>query len=329
MSAPIVVLSAVRTPWGRMLGSLSDVSAVGLGFAASAEALRRSGLEASDVDRVFLGNVLAHGCGGSPAGAACEGLRLEAASMPLTVRAGCASGLAAISLAVEAISGGLARTALAGGFESASQSPHLAIGLRRGLRLGAGTLLDAARLDGPVGVLLEVPTGSLRTEHAEEALPGEILALELPPHSGGARKRLEHDEHPFPPGGTVEAQKLPLADGAAALVLASEPWARSRGLEPLCSVSVERDPLAAASTFSIIVTDLPADALEALRRASGSALDRQQPRDGPEPIPAHAAGADGTRLIVSLVHAVRREGGVGLALAGAAAGRILGLRVEP
>jgi len=313
-----------------MLGSLSDVSAVELGFAASGEALRRSGLAASDIDRVFMGNVLAHGYG-NPAGAVCERLRLNPGAMPLTVRAGCTSGLAATSLALEAISGGAARTALAGGFESASQAPHLALGLRRGLRLGGGALLDAARLDGPVGVLTgrTVESPSLREEGTWDPLPGELLGLDLPPPGGGATRRVERDEHPFPPGGTEEAPKPPLADGAAALVLASEPWARSRGLAPLCSISIERDPLAAASAFSIIVTDLPADALEALRRAAGPARGGPESSDGPEPIPAHASGADGARLIVSLAHAARRNGGAGLALAGDPTGGILALRVEP
>ena len=95
MPVPTVVLSAVRTPWGRLLGSLSDASAADLGAVAAREAIRRAAVEAAGLREAFFGNVHADGTGGHPAGALCRGAGLPSGIRALTIRAGCASGLAA------------------------------------------------------------------------------------------------------------------------------------------------------------------------------------------------------------------------------------------
>lgn len=325
MPAPAVVLSAVRTPWGRLMGSLSDVSGPELGALAISEAIRRSGLASTDIDRVYLGNVHAHGAGGNPAGAACTLAELRPAALPVTLRLGCASGLAAVALAIEAIAGGRARAVLAGGFESCSRAPHLALGLRGGLRLGGGVLRDAARLDGPAPDQTGGrPPGSAEAAAGPERKDEGICAVHLPRPVKGRDPDVTADETPGEePSGNGGP---PLADGAAALVIADASWAGKRGLHAGARLSVVDDAMEMVRRTAVLEADLPSGAL----RKIGDALRGESaggPRSAAGAAPwGHAAGADGARALVSMLHRLEAGSGLhGLALAGDASGAMVGI----
>lgn len=323
----VVILSAVRTPYARMLGALSEVPPPTLAKLALLETIERSDIDPRAIGRVVLGNVSAHALKGNPAAAA----SLEAGLpgiLPITIRAGCASGLLALALAAESIASGSCECAVAGGYESSSFAPHLAVGLRRGLRLGGGTLLDAARHDGPApGSSLEgsevAPSPRAgEAPHSEE----EILAV-TPPSRKGAAVVIGSDEAP---AGSHPADRPPLADGAAAIVLASSSFARDRGLRPMAEVRVlsgiQAQEIAGARR---IEADISADALSTLANMlPREALDRLSRSRGPLAT-GHACGADGATLVVSLVHALRSSGGGrGAAIASGASGEMAAIVVD-
>lgn len=143
-----VIVSAVRTPIGRFLGSLKDVPAVRLGSRVVAEALRRAALDPGEVDEVILGNVVSAGVGQNPARQAALGAGLPDTVAALTINKVCGSGLKAVVLAAQAVALGDARIVIAGGMESMSNAPYLLQGARTGLRLGHGKMLDAMIHDG-------------------------------------------------------------------------------------------------------------------------------------------------------------------------------------
>ncbi len=143
-----VIISAVRTPIGRFLGSLKDVPAVRLGSRVVAEALRRAALDPGDVDEVILGNAVSAGLGQNPARQAALGAGLPDTVAALTINKVCGSGLKAVVLGAQAVALGDARMVIAGGMESMSNAPYLLQGARTGLRLGHGKMLDAMIHDG-------------------------------------------------------------------------------------------------------------------------------------------------------------------------------------
>jgi acetyl-CoA C-acetyltransferase len=143
-----VILSAVRTPIGKFLGSLAPLSAVDLGAAAVAEAVKRAGIEPAQVDEIIMGNVVSAGLGQNPARQA--GLKggLDKRVAALTINKVCGSGLKAVGLAAQGIQTGNAEVVVAGGMESMSNAPFLLPHLRQGYRLGHVKMLDSMIHDG-------------------------------------------------------------------------------------------------------------------------------------------------------------------------------------
>lgn len=286
---------------------------------AAREAIRRAKVDPGRIDRALFGNVLADSTGGSPAAAACRAAGLPRGVMAITYRMGCASGLGAVAAAVEAIASGRARVVLAGGFESSSKAPHLAHGIRAGMRLGGGKLLDSARHDGP-GAHDPSPAeelAGLQALRREGGLDGQIVQLDSPNPRKGRPRTVEQDDEPAEGGG-----RPPLADGAAALVLASGPWAGRQGLRPLATLEIPEDPLDDAGGMAAIHADLPEQGWKELRRRSGAGC-QINPAGGGGAL-GHAAGADGARLAVSLAHSPAPDGGSGImAVAGDGHGVIL------
>lgn len=323
-----VLLSAARTPFGALMGSLSRLQAPALGALAVAGALRRAGITPEQVDRVYLGNVSAHAFKGNPAAAAWDGIGSEHGPDCLTVRAGCVSGLAAVGLALDAIASGACEVAVAGGFESSSCAPHLAAGLRRGLRLGAGSLLDAARHDGPAAIPVggESEAGTFDRARNNGLFAEEILPVELPARKKVPARSIDKDEGP---GLEAAGGKPALADGAAALVLASPEWAAKRKLEPLARLYLVHPPYGRqAESCRFLEADVTAEGVEALGLGPGRAHPGLNARGGPAQM-GHAAGADGARLLVSLVHALRQDsGGRGMAFASGSWGETAGVMAE-
>ncbi|MFM8981177.1 MAG: acetyl-CoA C-acetyltransferase [Planctomycetia bacterium] len=143
-----VIVSACRTPIGRFQGGLASFKAPQLGAVAVAEALRRAGVPGAEVDEVILGTVLQAGMGQNPARQAALAAGVPPEVPSVTINKVCGSGLKSVMLAAQAIRAGDADVLVAGGQESMTNAPFLATGVRDGLRLGHGQLLDAMVHDG-------------------------------------------------------------------------------------------------------------------------------------------------------------------------------------
>jgi acetyl-CoA C-acetyltransferase len=143
-----VIVSAVRTPTGKFLGSLKEFSAPQLGALVVREAVRRAGLDAALVDECIMGNVVAAGEGQNPARQAALNGGLAEHVAAMTINKVCGSGLKAVMLAAQGIATGDIDIAVAGGMESMSNTPYLLSRVREGLRMGNGTLVDSMIQDG-------------------------------------------------------------------------------------------------------------------------------------------------------------------------------------
>ena len=126
----IVIVGAARTPYGKLLGELSTLTSTELGAHAIRGALEKSGVDASLIDAVVMGQVLQAGVGQNPAKQAALGAGIPADAHTTTVNKVCLSGLSAIIDASRLLRSGEADVVVAGGMESMSQSPHLLPGLR-------------------------------------------------------------------------------------------------------------------------------------------------------------------------------------------------------
>ena len=143
-----VIISAVRTPVGKFLGSLKGFTATELGAMVVRESVRRAGVAPEDVDEVIMGCVIQAGLGQNPARqAALRGGLLPAVSA-VTVNKVCGSGLKAVMMAAQGIQLGDTDVVVAGGMESMSNAPYLIPKAREGYRLGNGVLVDAMIHDG-------------------------------------------------------------------------------------------------------------------------------------------------------------------------------------
>jgi acetyl-CoA C-acetyltransferase len=143
-----VILSAVRVPTGKFLGSLKGFSAPALGAMVVREAVARAGVPPELVDEVILGNVVSAGLGQAPARQAALHGGLPPKVAALTINKVCGSGLKAVMLAAQAIANGDAEVVVAGGMESMSNCPYLLTRVREGMRLGHGEAVDSMIWDG-------------------------------------------------------------------------------------------------------------------------------------------------------------------------------------
>ncbi|HNC50020.1 MAG TPA: beta-ketoacyl synthase N-terminal-like domain-containing protein, partial [bacterium] len=144
----VVIVSAVRTPIGSFQGALSEIVATKLGAIAVAEAVKRAGIQPTDVDEVIMGNVLTAGEGQAPARQAALFAGLPESVTCMTINKVCGSGLKAVMLATQAIQCGDADVVVAGGMESMSNIPYILEKARTGYRMGHGQLVDAMIKDG-------------------------------------------------------------------------------------------------------------------------------------------------------------------------------------
>src|SRR6195952_5785176 len=142
-----VIVAGARTPIGRMSGALAEVSAVELGGVAIRGAVQRSGIDATDVEYVVMGQVLQAGCGQIPArqAAVAGGIGMDVPA--LTVNKVCLSGLDAIALADQLIRAGEFDVVVAGGMESMTQAPHFLPKSREGIKFGDVKLVDSMAYD--------------------------------------------------------------------------------------------------------------------------------------------------------------------------------------
>ena len=143
-----VIISAVRTPVGKFLGSLKGFAAPELGAIVVRESVKRAGVAPEDVDEVIMGCVIQAGLGQNPARQAALHGGLPPAVSAVTVNKVCGSGLKAVMMAAQGIQLGDTEIVVAGGMESMSNAPYLIPKGREGYRLGNGLLVDAMIHDG-------------------------------------------------------------------------------------------------------------------------------------------------------------------------------------
>lgn len=268
----VVILSAVRTPIGKFLGGLSDVSAPKLGSVVVAAAIQRANVPLDQLDEVILGEVLTAGVGQAPARQAALGAGLPTTIPAVTINKVCGSGLKAVMLAAQAIRAGDASVIVAGGMESMSQAPFLLPKVRAGYKYGDQTAKDSLILDGlwcsfenwPMGNAAEhtatscgISRGeqdrfSVQSHHrAAAAWASGAFDREVVPVNAGKSiigkdegiraestiEGLSRLKPAFAPTGTVTAANASqLSDGAAALVVASADAADKLGSKPLARI---------------------------------------------------------------------------------------------
>lgn len=143
-----VILSACRTPMGKLLGGISSVPATQLGGIAIREAVSRAGIDPKEITECIMGQVLQGGAGQAPATQAARAGGLTPETSCLTVNKVCGSSLMAVVLAAQHIRLGDADAMLAGGMESMSLAPYVTSGARGGLRMGNAQLVDMMIHDG-------------------------------------------------------------------------------------------------------------------------------------------------------------------------------------
>ncbi len=148
MARRAFIISAVRSPIGSFLGSLSSLSAVELGAIALKEAVNRAGIDPKLIEEIIMGNVVSAGIGQAPARQAQIKAGLPPEIPAITINKVCGSGLKAVMLGAQAIKAGDADIVLAGGMESMSNCPYTLQRARTGYRMGHGQLIDLMIFDG-------------------------------------------------------------------------------------------------------------------------------------------------------------------------------------
>ena len=305
----VVILSAARTAIGAFQGSLRDVAAPKLGAAALAGAISRAGVSAADLEQVYMGCVLPAGVGQAPARQAALGAGCPESTGAITLNKVCGSAMRAVMSAANDLRAGDFSIVAAGGMESMSQAPYLAVGVRDGLRLGGGKLVDSLVHDGlwdpygdkHMGSCAEICareyslSREVQDEYAREsyararrAQESGLFAAEIVPVEIKTRKGtvvVDQDEEPgksdlekmaglkpaFEKDGTVTAANASkINDGAAAVVLATAAEAKRRGLRPIARLVAQASHAQKPEWF----TTAPVVAIrKALDRAGLSVVD--------------------------------------------------------
>lgn len=167
-STRTVIVAGARTPFGRLQGGLSSLSAPELGGLAIRGALERGGVSAEAVDQVIMGQVLSAGNGQMPARQASIAAGIPERVDALSINKMCLSGMTAIALADQAIRSGFSEVVVAGGQESMSQAPHLLPKSRSGYKYGSIEVLDHMAYDGLHDVPTDQPMGALTEQRNVE-----------------------------------------------------------------------------------------------------------------------------------------------------------------
>ena len=167
---PSVIVAGARTPIGRLLGGLKDLSAADLGGVAIKGALEKAGVAADQVDYVIMGQVIQAGAGQIPARSAAVAGGIPMNVPSITINKVCLSGLNAIAMADQLIRAGEVEIVVAGGMESMTNAPHLLPKSREGFKYGDTTLVDSMAYDALYDQFTEQAMGLL-TEEMQRARP--------------------------------------------------------------------------------------------------------------------------------------------------------------
>ncbi|MDQ3638490.1 MAG: acetyl-CoA C-acetyltransferase [Actinomycetota bacterium] len=371
MAERAVILGAARTPFGRFGGALASLGAPELGGVAIREALDRSGVADEEIGHSIFGIVVQAGVGQIPSRQANFHAGLPFSLTTETLNQVCASGLRSATLAETMIRAGDYDVVLAGGMESMSNAPYLLPKARWGARLGDMPAHDAMMHDGLLDAFEHVNMVRFGTDGAkrfgisrqdqdawalrshqraaaatdEGRLAEEIVGVKVAGRKGQTTY-VEHDEPirrdttleklaslgPVDEGGTVTAGNAPgVTDGAGALVLAGESFAKERNLEPLGTIVAHAK-----------VAEGPPDLLTVPGNAGKRALEKAGWRaeeldlveineafagvaihstrmlgvdpeivnvNGGALALGHPVGASGARILTTLLYELRRRGG--------------------
>lgn len=270
----VLIVGYSRTPFTKMNGALSNVSAVQLGAHAISAALTNAGVSPDSVDLVYAGQVLQGGAGQNPARQAAVHAGIPLTTPAMTLNAVCLSGIEAISAGVRLIESGEADVVVAAGQESMSLAPHAWVGSRSGKKYGSVTMIDTLEFDGltdafelrSMGSSTEeyiAPLGISRSDQdslaahshqravaSADFLSGEIAPFEIAGRSGTVALSQDDGVRPetteealaklrpaFGAEGTITAgNSSQLTDGAAAVVLMSEKTALAAGITGIAKV---------------------------------------------------------------------------------------------
>lgn len=286
----VYIVSAVRTPIGSFNGSLSSVAAPRLGATAIKGALSQAGIDAKEVDEVFMGCVLQAGLGQAPARQAAIFAGLDEATPATTVNKVCASGMKSLAFAAQAIALGDADVVVAGGMENMSATPHYLPHSRTGTKLGNIKMLDGMVYDGLTDVYNQGHMGACADLCAKEndfsredqdafairsyersakawkegKFSDEVVPVEVPQRKGDPvivdedeeYKNVKMDKIPklrpvFTKDGTVTAANAStINDGAAALILMSKEKVDELGVKPLARIRSYADAAGAPEWFT-------------------------------------------------------------------------------
>jgi acetyl-CoA C-acetyltransferase len=366
-----VILSTARTPFGKMGGGLASLDATDLGGTAISEALDRAEVKPDQVQGVVYGQVLQAGQGQIPSRQAQikAGIPREVPSE--TVNKVCASGMRSIGIADQAIRAGDLEIGVTGGMESMSKAPYLLPGARFGFRMGDVQAVDAMTHDGltnpftdkqmineasEVSNELEITRADmdrfaershqLAHKATEEGrLPEEIVTVTVKSKKGENEIATDEGIRPDttlevlaklkPVGGddaTHTAGNSPgVNDGAGAVLVASEEWAKQNGKTPVATVLsygqvaddfpyLAKTPARAAMQALEKIGKTPADVdLWEINEAFASVAinsvrmleidgDKVNVNGGAIAL-GHPIGASGARIVGALVHELRRRGG--------------------
>ena len=368
-----VIVSAVRTPFGKLGGSLVDYQATELGAIAIRAALDRAGVENGEVEYAIMGQVLQGGAGQAPARQATVGAGLPVELPSDTINKVCASSIRAVEIADQMIRAGDVDVVVAGGMESMSNAPYVLKKARFGYRLGDGTLIDLMTHDGltstfdnrhmveqasfvsrELGISREEQDRwALRSqERAVKAIdeglfepeiaPVGDFAVDEAPRRDTTLEKLASLKPVFDPDGTTTAGNAPgVNDGAGALVVTSDEFARKRGLEVLATILAQgyvaddyaylaRTP-AKAGAIALEKAGKSIDDVErvevneafasvALNSTKMLGVDPERVNvNGGAVALGHPIGASGARILGTMIQELRRNGG-GLGLAAICSG---------
>jgi acetyl-CoA C-acetyltransferase len=368
-----VIVSAVRTPFGRLGGGLKDYAATELGAIAIRAGLERAGLEGGEVDYVIMGQVLQGGAGQAPARQAAVGAGVPIEVPADTINKVCASSIRAVEIADSMIRAGDAELVVTGGMESMSNAPYVLKQARFGYRLGDGTLIDLVTHDGltssfdgrhmvqqasfvsrELGISREEQDRwALRSQERaaaaqdagrfdDEIVPVGDVAADESVRRDTSYEKLAALKPLFDPEGTTTAGNAPgVNDGASCVVVCSEEFARRRGLEPLAvivaqgyvadefaylartpakagAVALEKAGRSIGDVKRVELNEAFSSVVLNSARLLGADLETVNVNGGAVAL-GHPIGASGGRILGTMVHELRREGG-GLGLAAICSG---------
>ena len=368
-----VIVAAVRTPFGKLGGGLAGYTAPELGSLAIRNALDRVGLENHEPEYVVLGQVLQAGIGQAPARQAAVGAGLPIELPADTINKVCASSVRAVQIADAMIRAGEHELVVTGGMESMSNAPYLLRKARFGYRLGHGEVIDSMVSDGltdaydqlhmvqhnslvsrELGISREEQDGWAYRSHQRAAaaqdgsrFDDELFAVGDVSADEGVRRdtslgSLAKLKPVFDPEGTTTAGNAPgVNDGASCVVVASDEFARRRGLPVLATILSQAY---VADEFRYLARTPARAGHRALEKAgkriedvkrveineafSSVALNSTRLLGADEEIVnvnggavalGHPIGASGGRIVGTMVHELRRSGG-GLGLAAICSG---------